>query len=144
MSADDIVEIGRRELRNNLARALAETVKQERIGRITCRNRPDGYLVSPERFETLRAAEARVQRIADTVPLLLAAASARVAIPSESLAALGITLPFDWSLINELQARVPLTLARDEDGSPISRGSAGSAVAPPELDDELVLAPPRD
>jgi hypothetical protein len=144
LHAQEIVEIGHRELRNNLARALAETVKQERTGLITCRNRPDGYLVSPGRYAALRAAEIQAQRIADTVPLLLAAAGAGAAIPSESLAALGIALPFDWRLINELQARVPVVLTGDEDGSPISRGGTGAAGAPPELDDELVLAPPRD
>lgn len=144
VSTEDVVEIGHRELRNNLARTLAQTVKQERIGLITYHNRPDGYLVSPGRFEALRAAEEQAQRLAETVPLLLAAASAGIAIPSESLAALGIALPFDWRLVNELQARVPLTLTRDEDGSPISRGGAAAAVAPPELDEELVLAPPRD
>lgn len=144
MSAEEVVAIGHRELRNNLAHALAETVKQERTGLITCRNRPDGYLVSPGRYAALRAAEMRVQRMADTVPLLLAAAGAGAAIPSESVAALGITLPFDWHLINELQARVPVALSSDEEGTPITRGSAGTVTAPPEVDDELVLAPPRD
>jgi PHD/YefM family antitoxin component YafN of YafNO toxin-antitoxin module len=144
MSAEEIVEIGHRELRNHLARTLAETVKRDRIGLITYHNRPDGYLVSPNRYDAFRAAEEHAQRIAETVPLLLAAASARVAIPSESLAALGITLSFDWSLINELQARVPLTFTSDEEGTPVSRGSVGSVGTPPELDDELVLAPPRD
>ncbi len=140
MSADKIVEVGHRELRDNLARTLEQTVKRGRVGLVTCRNVPDGYLVSPERYEALRAAEAHAQRMAETVPLLLAAAGAGAAIPSESLTALGITLPFDWSLINELQARVSLTLARDEEGTPISRGSADSVSAPPELDEELVVA----
>ena len=102
MSAEEIVEIGHRELRDNLARTLEETVKQGRIGRVTCRNVPDGYLVSPERYAEMRDAETNVQRLHDTVPLLLAAVGAGTAIPSTTLSSLGIELPYDWRMINEL------------------------------------------
>jgi hypothetical protein len=143
MSAEEIVEIGHRELRDNLARTLEETVKQGRIGRVTCRNVPDGYLVSPERYAEMRDAETNVRRLHDTVPLLLAAVGAGTAIPSTTLSSLGIELPYEWRMINELQARVPVTIAADEEGAPITRGRADSVEAPPESDDELVLTSGR-
>ena len=102
-------------------------------------NVPDGYLVSPERYAQMREAEANAQRLHDTVPLLLAAAGAGAAIPSTTLSSLGIELPYDWRMINELQARVPVTIATDEEGASITRGRADSVSAPPEFDDELVL-----
>lgn len=139
MSAEEIIEVGHRELRDNLARTLAKTVGQGRIGRVTCRNVPDGYLVSPERYAEMRDAETSARRLQDTVPLLLAAVGAGTAIPSTTLSSLGIELPYDWRTVNELQARVPVTIAADEEGAPITRGRADSVSTPPELDDELVL-----
>jgi hypothetical protein len=139
MSTEEIIEIGHRELRDNLARTLKETVKQGRIGRVTCRNVADGYLISPERYAEMRDAETNVQRLHDTVPLLLAAVGAGTAIPSTTLSSLGIELPYDWRMINELQARVPVMISADEEGAPITRGSAESVSTPPESDDELIF-----
>src|SRR4051794_36074142 len=80
VSDEEIVEIGHRALRDNLARTLEQTVKQGRFGLVPCRNVPDGYLVPADRYNDLRAAENRERRLVETLPLLLAAARAGAAI----------------------------------------------------------------
>jgi hypothetical protein len=57
--------------------------------------------------------------------LLVAAAGAGVALPSETRETLGVEMPFDWRAVNEFQARFPVALTHDEQGAPLRAQEVG-------------------
>jgi hypothetical protein len=63
--------------------------------------------------------------MAAALHLLVAAARAGLALPSETLEALGLELPFDWRAVNEFQARFPVALTHDEQGAPLPAREVG-------------------
>ena len=114
---------------------------------VTHYNEVEGYLVAPDRYDSLvedaaRAAE-REDELKATLPMLLAAARAGVAIPSETLERL---LPGhgadDWRALAEFAATFPSRLSAGEHGEPITRAHLSSYTGPIEesgTDDDLNL-----
>lgn len=125
--------------------ALARVRKGATLA-VTRYNEIEGYLVPTaqmaEMTERLECTEAREQDLRDTLPLVLAAARAGVAIPSESLERLVPGLDSSWRAVAEFAASYPLRLSAGEDGEPLTRGRLRAQQGPVEEsgdDDELKL-----
>jgi hypothetical protein len=99
-------------LKNHLSAVLRETVQRGEAVPISNRGEIDGYLMPPDVIEEL----ARAERLRETLPLLMAAAAAGAAIPSQTLRDLGIEIHFDWRALNRFTARTPGHLHPGEDG----------------------------
>ncbi len=104
--------VGHRRLKNHLSEVLRETVQQGEAVPISNRGEVDGYLMPPGVIEEL----ARAERLRETLPLLMAAAAAGAAIPSQTLRDLGIEIAFDWRELNRFTARTPVSFTQGEDG----------------------------
>jgi antitoxin (DNA-binding transcriptional repressor) of toxin-antitoxin stability system len=113
---------------------------------VTHYNEVDAYLVPPAQLSDMAArlneADIRERELRDTLPLVLAAARAGVAIPSESLERIVPTLDQSWRAVAEFAASFSLRLSRGEHGEPLTRGRLHAAAAPIEEfgeDDDLIL-----
>ncbi len=135
----EIENVGRRELKHELGRVLARTVARGRPAAVTNRGAVEAFLVPPPVYEELRDSAAEAARLRAAMPLLVAAARAGVAIPSESLERLGIELDFDWRALNAFQARFGAPLTHDEEGAPLPPMPAAEPLHVEESDQELVL-----
>jgi hypothetical protein len=124
--------VGHRRLKNHLPEVLRESVQRGEAVPISNRGTVDGYLMPPGVIEELEQAE----RLRETLPLLMAAAAAGAAIPSQTLRDLGIEIPFDWRALNEFTARTPVAFTRGEDGEPW--------IAPPDARPEPLLEDETD
>jgi hypothetical protein len=95
------------------------------------------YVLAPATMRELSEAAERWSRLRQVLPVLTAALRAGVAIPSATLAELGIELPDDsWQAINEFQATHDIPVTVDEDGNRLL--PAALAHEPfVEFDDEL-------
>ncbi len=103
------------------------------------RHEPAAFVVAPDVFNDLERARDELARIRETLPLLLTAIHVGVAIPSETLDRLGVSLEDDsWVALNRFQATVTVRLQTDEHGAVPSRGSLAGGEWFGESDDELV------
>lgn len=127
--------VGHRRLKNHLSEVLRETVQQGEAAPISNRGQVDGYLMPPSVIEELERAE----KLRETLPLLMAAAAAGAAIPSQTLLDLGIEIPFDWKALNRFTARTPVAFTQGEDGEPwiALPGAQPEPVLEDEIDFEL-------
>jgi PHD/YefM family antitoxin component YafN of YafNO toxin-antitoxin module len=133
--------IGHRKLKNQLGKVFEQTVGRGRAAAITNRNRVDAYLVPPEAFEEMQRATEEVERLKETISLLLIAVSAGVAIPSQTLKALDIELPFTWQELNAFQARFPIKITHSEEGLPLAPAPELTHQMVEESDEELIFEP---
>lgn len=74
--------------------------------------------------------DTRQRELAETRPLLLAAARVGVAVPSESLERIAPGLDDSWEAVAEFAARYPVRLHAGEEGEPLSRGRLQAASGP--------------
>jgi prevent-host-death family protein len=125
--------VGHRRVKNELPAVLRETVERGLVVPITNRGEVDAYLVPPEAREELERAE----RLRAAIPLLMAAAAAGAAVPSQTLRELGIEIPFDWRALNRFTARASVTFTEGEDGEPWV--VAPAALPEPVLEDDTEL-----
>ncbi len=125
--------VSRTDLHNSTKDAL-ERVRDVECLVVTHYNSVDAYLVSPGRMRDMAtriaSADEREREIQATLPLILAAARAGVAIPSESLDRIAPGLDDSWQAIAEFAAAFPLRLSRGEHGEPLTRGTLRAAAAP--------------
>lgn len=104
------------------------------------RNERDAVLVAPAVFDKLERSTEELEDLKNILPLLLAAASTGVGLPSETLTRIGVVSPdVSWRSLNALQNRVAYRIAEGEDGERIARGSLTSEGYVGEIDDDLVL-----
>ncbi|MQA74335.1 MAG: hypothetical protein GEU88_08370 [Solirubrobacterales bacterium] len=125
--------VGHRRVKNELPAVLRETVERGLAVPITNRGEVDAYLVPPEAREALERAE----RLREAIPLLMAAAAAGAAVPSQTLRELGIEIPFDWRALNRFTAGTAVTFTEGEAGEPWA--VAPTALPEPVLEDESEL-----
>jgi PHD/YefM family antitoxin component YafN of YafNO toxin-antitoxin module len=111
--------VSHRTLKNQQARVFREQVSRGHTVAITNNNEIDGYLIPPAAYEDARRTIDELTRMKAAIPLIVAAARAGVAIPSETFETLGLELPFDWRALNDFQARFPVAMTHDEQGSPL-------------------------
>jgi hypothetical protein len=127
--------VGHRRVKNQLPAVLRETVARGLAAPITNRGEVDAYLVPPE----ARAELERAERLREAIPLLMAAAAAGAALPSQTLRDLGIEIPFDWRALNRFTAQSEVAFTEGEHGEPWVLAPA----AEPEIvvEDEAELDP---
>lgn len=113
---------------------------------VTHYNQVDAYLVPPTQLEALierlAAAAARERELSETLPLVLAATRAGVAIPSETLDRLAPGLDQSWQAVADFAAAFPVRISRGEHGETLTRGRLTAhpgAVEEYGDDDELTL-----
>lgn len=80
--------------------------------------------------ERIAAAATRERELRETLPLVLAAARAGVAIPSESLERIAPDLDRSWRAVAEFAAAFPVHLSRGEYGEPLTRARLRAAAGP--------------
>jgi len=117
---EDIEQVGHRKLRENLSPLLRRLTKSGRMAAVTNRNKVEAVLVPARAFEEWAHAKADLGRLRQVMPLLMAAVSAGVAIPSETIQALGIQFEFDWKRLNAFQAAFPIRISHGEEGHPLA------------------------
>lgn len=84
-------------------------------------------------------ASEQLARIRPALPTLTRAIYAQAAISSETLAAAGIDIPFDWRKLNAFQATSEIRIDTDEDGAPLVRGDKVTGTVVTEDEDDLDL-----
>jgi antitoxin (DNA-binding transcriptional repressor) of toxin-antitoxin stability system len=127
----------------------AATLKRVRTGHVvavTHYNDVEGYLVPAVRLREmtgrLSELEAQAAEMRSTLPLILAAARAGVALPSETLERVASGLETSWEDLAGFTTQVPVRLTHGQDGAPLARGRLRAAPGPIEEsgdDDELNL-----
>jgi len=127
--------VGRRKVKNQLSAVLRGTVERGLGAPITNRGKVDAYIVPPEARDELERAE----RLREAIPLLMSAATAGAAVPSQTLRDLGIEIPFDWRALNRFTARADVTFTGGEDGEPWVVAPAAEPEIVVEDDTELDL-----
>lgn len=91
-------------------------------------------------WSELRSRTQEAERLRAALPLLLAAARAGVAVPSETFETLGLPVAEDWRALNALVAALPVRLTHDPEGQPLPAQPAHlSLQRVSEDEDELVL-----
>lgn len=106
--------VGHRRVKNELPAVLRETVARGAAAPITNRGKVDAYLVPPQ----ARAELERAERLREAIPLLMAAAAAGAALPSQTLRDLGIEIPFEWRALNRFTAHAEVRFTEGQDGEP--------------------------
>ncbi len=104
--------VGRRRLQNELPRVIEEEIEEGIAVAITRHGDLDAYLVPPGFKDLIEEAD----HLRSSLPILLAAAQAGVALPSETLAQYGITAEFDWQRLIDFVNAAPIELEFGEDG----------------------------
>jgi hypothetical protein len=84
-------------------------------------------------------AQDQLARIRPALPILTKAIYAEAAIPSETLEAAGVDIPFDWRKLNKFQAANEIPMAADEDGTPLIETPAVEGMVIGEDEDDLDL-----
>lgn len=92
--------------------------------------RPEVAVLPLDLFERMAEAYRRLDEMSRTMPILLAAAQAGVALPSESLAALGYRPEFDADRLAAFTARWAPGPTHDEEGQPVVQSRVSLAHEP--------------
>ncbi len=109
--------VGRRELQNDLPRVIEEQINEGMSVAITRHGDLDAYLIPPGVKDLLDEAD----HLRTSLPVLLAAARAGVALPSDTLAEYGVETDFDWERLIRFINAAPIALERGEDGEHLTR-----------------------
>jgi hypothetical protein len=88
------------------------------VGVAKYRDETEAVVLSPKVFDALIEDQEHLVEIKRTLPMMVAALQQGVAIPSEFLERVGITVGDDsWQALNDFQARTPIHLSASEDGA---------------------------
>ena len=139
-SADITREISHRTLKNEQGRVFRELLAGGEALAISNRGKVDGVLITPAMWAELRSRTEEADRLRAALPLLLAAARAGIAVPSEAFETLGLPVVEDWRALNALLAALPVRLTHDPEGQPLPQQPARLSLQhASEDEDELVL-----
>jgi len=97
--------------------------------------RPEVVVIPAELFQQMADARRQLNEMSRTMPILLAAAQAGVAFPSESLAALGYRPEFDANKLADFVSHFAVADTHNEEGQPLSESRVSLAHEPVEEDD---------
>jgi len=97
--------------------------------------RPEVVVMPSELFQQMAGASRQLEEMSRTMPILLAAARAGVAFPSETLAALGYRPEFDANKLANFVSRFAGGATHDEEGQPLPESRVALGHEPVEEDD---------
>lgn len=124
-------------------RQAIDRVRGGSVLAVTHYNEVEAYLLSADQMrdvsERLEQAAALKQELTETLPLLLAAMKAGVAIPSDTLRHMAPGLDDSWEAISDFASSYPLRLSRGEHGERLTRGRLRGAGGLPESGDDSEL-----
>jgi hypothetical protein len=78
----------------------------------------------------------QIARLRPALPILKDAIYSGAAIPSDTLDAAGVEIPFDWRAINAFQAKTRIVMDEDDEGNAIARSTGVEGMLVDEDDDE--------
>lgn len=133
--------LGHRQLRGQLGPILGEIRKVGGAVEIVNDGRREVVVVDHEVFTRLVGSQQDAEALRESLPLLLAAAAAGVAIPSQTLTRLNVHIPLDPEALKRFRSAYPVRFTHDEDGTRLTETSAVATHAGTEAadEDELVL-----
>lgn len=134
-------QVGHRELRLALGPLLSRVHEQSGAMEVLNGGRHEVVVVAHDVFGDLVEAARGADKLRESMSLLLAAASAGVHIPSETMDRLGLTqTDVDIDATKRFRSRYPLSATHGEDGEPLTPVKlSGHYPALAEADDELVF-----
>lgn len=97
--------------------------------------RPEVVILSSDLFQQMADAFRQLDEMSRTMPILLAAAQAGVAFPSENLVALGYRPEFDANKLADFITQFAGGPTRDEEGQPLRESGIALTHEPVEEDD---------
>ncbi len=104
--------VGRRELQNALPRVIEDQIEEGISVPVTRHGVLDAFLIPPGVKGLIDEAE----HLRKSLPILLAAARAGVALPSDTLAEYGVESVFDWEKLIRFVNAAPIEMECGEDG----------------------------
>ncbi len=120
-----------------------DRVRSGSVLAVTHYNEVEAYLLPAawmrDLVERLEQGEALKRELQETLPLVLAAMQAGVAIPSETLRHIAPGLDDSWEAISDYVASYPLRLSGGENGEPLTRGRLRGVGGLPESGDDSEL-----
>jgi len=102
------------------------------------RDETEAVVLAPTVFQSLIKDQANLAEIKRTLPMMVAAIQQGIAIPSDFLERVGITIGDDsWQALNAFQVRTPIYLNKSEDGSRLTTARMTPGAILLESDEEL-------
>jgi PHD/YefM family antitoxin component YafN of YafNO toxin-antitoxin module len=135
-----IPAVGVREFRADYRKIVDKTNKTRQPFALLNRETVEAVVVPAEVYEGLVSARDALERLRQSMPLLLQAAAANVSIPSKTLEVLGMGSKFDWRKLNAFQAASGLAPTHSEDGAALASAKHVPSQSIRELDDDLTYA----
>lgn len=136
----ELPAFGVREFRLGYRKIVDQQAKKAQPFALLNREAVEAVVVPPDLYQGLVGARQDLERLRESLPLLIQAAAAGVAIPSKTLEALGAGPEFDWSKLNAFQASRGLGATHSEEGALLASPKGVTSRAIQELDDELTYA----
>lgn len=133
--------LGHRELRGQLGPILGKIHQVRGAVEVVNDGHREVVVVDHDVFDDLVFAKRDALALRDSLPLMLAAATAGVAIPSATLDQLGVVLPVDAEALKRFRSGYPVRHTHDEDGTPLTLVDmvAVDSVAEAVDEDDIVL-----
>lgn len=133
--------LGHRQLRGQLGPILNEIHQVRGAVEVVNDGQREVVVLDHDVFDDLVFSMRDATALRDSLPLMLAAATAGVAIPSATLDQLGLTLPVDAEALKRFRSGYPVRHTHDEDGTPLTfvDAVATDTVAEAVDEDEIVL-----
>lgn len=138
--APTLPQVGHRKLREQLGPILREVHAKRGAVEVIKDGQREAVVVEHAVFTALVAASKDATALRSSLPLLLAAAVAGVALPSETLTQLGLTLPGDPDALKRFRSTFDVPITHDEDGARLPAvGPLRTEAVDEAEEDELVL-----
>jgi hypothetical protein len=133
--------LGHRQLRGELGPILGQIHRVRGAVEVVNDGQREAVIVDHDLFAQLVDSYQDAAALRASLPLLVAAAAAGVAIPSQTLSRLGIELPADPEALKRFRSGYPVRFTHDEDGMRLTPVTSVETAAVTEAadEDELVL-----
>ena len=112
--------LGHRQLRGQLGPILSEIHQVRGAVEVVNDGQREVVVLDHDVFDDLVSSKRDVTALRDSLPLMLAAAAAGIAIPSTTLDKLGLTLPVDPEALKRFRSGYPVRHTHDEDGTTLT------------------------
>jgi hypothetical protein len=133
--------LGHRQLRGQLGPILGQIHRVRGAVEVVNDGQREVVVLDHDLFTQLVDSHQDAAALRESLPLLIAAAAAGVAIPSQTLSRLGIELPADPEALKRFRSGYPVRFTHGEDGTRLAEATdvATDAITEAADEDELVL-----